>query len=244
MSAAWLVALATTLMPAQKPEDLREVRVLVLDVSVREASDGVEPSDLKLIDDTVLNAFRGNPALLIARNDRVRIDNPLVADRLAGCEEELCLYEAGESVTAEFVVFSVVERGAQGFKVHLGAFETKVGEIVVDENVTGESAASMVPSLEGAAARILEPIAAGTKPNLFEQPTFLTGAGLVFLGTMLTFGGLGWAAEMEFALADPPRHRDQKQFALDNGHRALWIAGFGVMVVAAGGLVLGWELSE
>lgn len=129
-------------------------------------------------------------------------------------------------------------------KVRVGVFETKAGEIVFDEGVAGATSAALIPSLEGAAGRAVMPIVAGTRVNLFEQPTFLTGAGLVFLGTMLTFGGLGWGAEMEFALSDPSSHRDQKQFALDNGHRALWIAGFGVLVVSAGALVLGWELSE
>jgi hypothetical protein len=239
---ALVLVLAMTLLSSSALAargDARDVRVLVLS-----PMGDVAPTELKLLGDAVLDSFRGNDNVLIAGNKQVRAESPLVADRLGACVEELCLYEAGDAIRAEFVVFATATKGAEGSDIRVALLEVEAGELIVDESTTAPNVAAALPAIEAAMSRVLAPILVGTRPNVFEQPTFLTGAGLVFLGGMTALGGLGWAAEMELALADPARHRDEKQFALDNGHRALWMTGFGLATTAIGAGVLAWAVAE
>jgi len=231
-----LIILATSV----QAQNTKLVRLLLLDTA------GIEtPDDERLLlAESVTNALRGHAALLVATSKDVKLRAPLIADRLLGCEEELCLYEAADVMAADFVLFSSV-RVRDGLRyVEIGAYDAGLAEIVVREKLKGTNIAELVASIDAAMQRVIEPILLNTRRNLFEEPTFLTGAGLSFVGFTAVIGGLGWALEMDTALADPARHRDQKEFALQNGKRAFWIAGLGTIISAAGVFVLGHALTE
>ena len=192
----------------------------------------------RLLGETLLNALRGKKGVLVAKSAQVEAQAPLVGERLAGCDEELCLYEAATAIEAAYALFGVVSPKDEGVLVRIGLFENASGEILLEESVEGESVSAAIAPSQGAIERVLAPVFDAAVPKFFEKQTFTLGTGLAILGTTAAIGGLGWGLEMELALSDPARHRDQKAFALENGHKAWWFAGFGLVTAAAGTALL------
>ena len=192
----------------------------------------------RLLGETMLNALRGKKGVLVAKSAQVEAQAPLVGERLAGCDEELCLYEAATAIEAAYALFGVVSPKGEGVVLRLGLFENASGEILLQESIEGESVSAAIAPIQGALERVLAPVFDACVPKFFEKQTFTLGTGLAILGTTAAIGGLGWGLEMELALSDPARHRDQKAFALENGYKAWWFAGFGLATAAVGTALL------
>jgi len=214
------------------------VRLLVLETV---AQDGVSEDDRVLVQALVTDALRGKDNLLVATDDDVRRRAPMEADRLGRCDDELCLYEMAEALNADWVLFSTVSTEGDGLVVHLGSFETARGEIH-HERVEVAAVAAGSASVTAAVERLLAPILAEAKPQLFEQPLFLGGTGVLTAGLLIFAGAGGWALELESNLASPERHRDEKARALEQGPLALAVTAGGAVVTLIGAGLLTWAL--
>lgn len=233
---------ALALSTASTAADAQAVRLLALDTV---AAEGARAEDAMLVQSFLTDALRGRDHLLVANDADVRRRAPLQADRLGDCEGQLCLYELGSALDADWVLFSHVAREGEEVRVRLGAFSTARGDIVVDERVRGPSLDEMAPRLSSAMERVLEPVLAAAVPSFFESPVFLTGAGITAIGGLAFLGAAGWALELESNLADPDRHRADKARALREGPIALAASGVGLGVALVGvGLLLTATLWE
>ena len=214
------------------------VRLLVLETV---AKDGVSEAERELVQALVTDALRGKEDLLVADDDDVRRRAPMESDRLGNCEDELCLYELAEALTADWVLFSTVRQEGGSLVVEIGTFETARGE-TASEQVTVASVSTGSTTVTAAVERLLAPILLEAKPQLFEQPLFLGGVGVLTAGLLVFAGAGGWALELESNLASPERHRDEKAKALAQGPLALAVAGGGAAVTLVGAGLLTWAL--
>jgi hypothetical protein len=213
----------------------QEVRLLVLDTV---ALEGMALEDATVVQSFVTDALRGRERLVVATNADVRRRAPMQADRLGECQSELCLYELGSALEADWVIFSHVAKEAGAVRVRLGVLSTARGAIAREETVRGPSLDEVAPSLASAMERVLEPIFEAAVPSLFESPLFLAGAGITALGGMVFLGAAGWALELESNLRNPDRQRDDKARALAQGPASLAVSAVGLGITAIGAALL------
>ena len=70
---------------------------------------------------------------------------------------------------------------------------------------------------------------------------FLTGAALTAVGLGTALGAGGYALELEYALAVPEIHRQEKARALEQGPIVLSLAAAGGILTGIGLCVVGWS---
>lgn len=213
------------------------VRLLVLDT---ETDTGLPLDEVSTARALVTDALRGRPRLLVATSDDVRRRAPLQADRARSCVTELCLHELADELDADFVLFARLDETTGGRRsLRLSVFSEKGGEVVVTESVEGEGLEGLAPFVSASMDRALEPVLAEAVPAFYERPLFLLGTGVFGAGLLVTAGAGGYALELENSLAEPERHRDLKQRALDNGPALLLVTAVGgaTAVVGAGIIV-------
>lgn len=232
---ALLVGLVLCGAPARaQGASLAGVRLLVLDVE----GAGVPEEDVEVLQGLVSDGLRGREGILLITPDDVRARAPMEADRLAGCREELCLFELAEAVDAAFVLFADATREGDALALEVGLFARATSAIVARESVEGETPAALAGFVAPALDRVLAPLAEAPRPSLLERPLFLGGAALFATGAVFALGAGGWALEMDAALGDPDVHRDEKQRALELGPTALWLtAGAGVAAALGAGVM-------
>jgi hypothetical protein len=217
------------------------VRLLVLDTV---AAEGISAEDRELVQALVTDALRGTDNLLIATDKDVRRRAPMEADRLGDCFDELCLYEMANALDADWVLYSAIRPTAGGVVVQIGTFDRKRGETVDVQTIEAETAAGGSATVTAAMERVIAPILAEAKPQLFETPLFLGGTGVLAAGLLIFAGGGGWALELEGNLADPDRFRADKQRALDRGPYALGVTAVGAAITLVGAGLLTWALVD
>ncbi|MFZ9886219.1 MAG: hypothetical protein ACO3JL_01850 [Myxococcota bacterium] len=232
---ALAVAVLMGLAPAVHAEGT--VRLLVLDA---ETDTGLSDAEVGTARALVTDALRGRPRLLVATSDDVRRRAPLQADRARSCVAELCLHELADELDADFVLFARIDDAAAARRsLRLSVFSEKSGEVIVSETVEGDGLEGLAPFVSGAMDRMLEPVLAEAVPTFYERPLFLLGTGVLGAGLLVAAGAGGYALELENSLAEPERHRDIKQRALDNGPALLLSAGIGAATAVVGaGLLL------
>jgi hypothetical protein len=230
---AFAVALSLLVSaPALSQEAGGSVRLLALDVEDR---GGVSASDVELVRSLVTNALRGRDNLVVATNADVRRRAPMEADRLGGCEGELCLYEMAQALDADWVMYGKMSGNDAGaLVVELGVFDRKRGEIVDRQTIEGESAQLAAPYITAAMERLLGPVLAAATPSPFESPLFLVSASVTAVGVLVLAGAGGWALELESNLQNPDRHRDEKARSLREGPIALGATAAGAAITLLG----------
>lgn len=194
-------------------------------------------ADREILAGLLFDALGGRDDFLLITGSDLRRRAPMEADRIDTCREELCLYEFAESVLASHVLFSEVKSRADGqIQLDVSMFYLADAEIRAQRSLVKDSVSSFSgfvrPTVQNALSEAMQE---GT-PKLLENPFFLGSVSVLSFGTMAGLGALGYALELESALARPEVHRTEKERALEQGPTAIWI-GIASASVAVVGLV-------
>jgi hypothetical protein len=214
------------------------VRLLVLDL----IAESFTADERAVVQGLLFDRLRGRDEIGVITAQDVEKRAPLEADRLPTCRDELCLFDLAQAVAADFVLYGVGAKSEdEKVSLRLFLFDPKRNEVVVREQAEADRVGALGNFLDPAFAAVFAPVLERARPSWLEGPMFLTGAALTAVGLGTALGAGGYALELEYALAVPEIHRQEKARALEQGPIVLSLAAAGGILTGIGLCVVGWS---
>lgn len=191
----------------------------------------------------LFDALGGRDEFLLITGEDLRRRAPMEAERIDVCREELCLYEFAENVGASHVLFSEIEQSEAGdIQLDIAMFHLADAEIRSKQTLRKDAATAFSGFVRPAVQNVLSEALGDSEPKLLENPFFLGSVSVLSFGTMAGLAALGYALELESALARPDVHRSEKERALAQGPPAIWLGIASASIAAAGLMATGAAL--
>lgn len=229
---------------ATDQEPAPTLRLLLLDLRPAATVPAIDDEKRALLEGLIDEALRNREGALWITGADVRARAPMEADRLPTCADPACLFELASVVDADFVLLPIVTEwsaGEEGLRAALAfsLFDRVRADVVRSERLPPSAPDQLADRLRPLLTRVLAPAFAGQTRQKWQAPLFLTGAGIAAAALATTAGALGYAAELEAALARPAVHRSLKERALAEGPAVLSLASGAGAIALTGALLMG-----
>ena len=204
-------------------------RVLVLDFKAV----GVAEGEAGLLRDAVVSRLSRFEKLEVISTAEMKTLVDIEASKQAsGCDPvagNACLAEIAGALGAEYVVAGNAGKLGDVVVVNLALLRAAKAEAIARTSVQAPSLDDVLAKLGPAVDELAEPIAGAGTPLLL-----YAGGAVGAVGLVAVVGGALWAANLEAILEDTRHTATEKQQALDQRVPSLATLGAGVVLLAAG----------
>jgi hypothetical protein len=225
-------------------------------------SDSVAPQKTRVLvvdlaADPALSDVAARATEAIVRGLRTRTDMPIEVQTLAdvsvdfgeptlaeirACRRGSCMTDAALAADVDAVVFGELRRaeGARPFVVEIRVLSRTSERVTAKAGADAADGEGLVDAVESAAQQVALPkheivFVEPPKPrDIFEEPLFVSGATVAFIGGMMALAAAAYAIQSEMFLANPDIHRDIKSDALVYGPWSIVVAGVATSVALIG----------
>lgn len=234
-----LLLLLAAVDPAAPPRS-----VLVLDLAATDVPQGTQRLLSSLLTDSV-----GRAGLKTLAQEEMRRVIELESEKAAmGCETTSCLAEMASAMGVDYVVFGDVGKLGNAFIVTMRLYDSKKNDTISRETLQAPDIDGLRSGLDASVARLMAPIATIA---MAPAPAQESSSGLFVPGVVCAAGGgalavgAGIAAVMfDGTLGNASAPSKDKELAFGAGPWALAGTGFGVVVAALGGALIGLSMAE
>jgi TolB-like protein len=237
-----LLLLLAAADPAADPAPPRSV--LVLDLAATDVPQGTQRLLSSLLADSV-----GRSGLKTLAQEEMRRVIELESDKAAmGCDTTSCLAEMASAMGVDYVVFGDVGKLGNAFIVTLRLYDSKKNDTISRETLQAPDLDGVRSGLDASVARLMAPVAlvaaAAPASSSSGSPLFVPGVVCAAGGGALAVGAGIAAVMFDGTLGDAGASAKDKELAYGAGPWALAGTGFGVVVAAVGGTLIGLSMAE